>query len=462
MTKNDVSCNSGWIFQERDKITRYHYSLFQCTVTYRIINSLFMTMSLILFVVCAAFSLPIVIIPLVTILLAIIATFRWRRRISKCDDKHNIMTRLETALYTGRVSHARFHPTIHSFSYPLFFTCLNLKESSLLFGGNKSGKKALLWPLTYVVNFLEEDHLKNGEGLVDATTKEDNSLHTRICRLVKERTNGICEVHTSQKIWLLTHLQYFGYCFNPVSFYYIMQKEDESNVQAIVAEVSNTPWLEMYCYVLHPNSIDIQKCQPGRTKNTHKNWFQQHVNNNPSLLPPTTTTTEEEETKHDNDNHDDLSNGKSWESTNYIFEKKFHVSPFMDMEHLYDWTFWHPTMNKIAVSTTMIKNCKGDETNGKKYFNAYFEIAKKQNSLLTPMSLCRQILEMPYYCLIIQLWIHVEAFWLFLKGVHFIPHPDGTETAASQIIGTIMTPFFAMKDWWDAFKQPTQNKEKDL
>ena len=262
-----------------------------------------------------------------------------------------------------------------------------------------------------------------------------------------------------------------------------MQKEDESKVQAIVAEVSNTPWLEMYCYVLHPNSIDIQTCQPGRTKNTHDNWFQQqkqrNITNNPSLYPPPTTTNEKEnkhvstiynnyKKKKKKKKNDDLSNGTSWESTNYIFEKKFHVSPFMDMEHIYDWTFWNPTMNKIAVSTTMIKNSKcDDETNGKKYFNAYFEISKQPNNyLLTPMSLCRQILILPYYCLIIQLWIHVEAFWLFLKGVQFIPHPDGTETTASQMIGTIMIPFFAVLDWWNDEKskqQPNQpTKDKDL
>src|SRR6185295_3511336 len=47
----------------------------------------------------------------------------------------------------------------------------------------------------------------------------------------------------------LTHLRYFGYCFNPVSFYYCFDAAD-TRVEAIVAEVTNTPWGERHCYVL--------------------------------------------------------------------------------------------------------------------------------------------------------------------------------------------------------------------
>jgi hypothetical protein len=50
--------------------------------------------------------------------------------------------------------------------------------------------------------------------------------------------------------------------------------------------------------------------------------------------------------------------------------------------------------------------------------------------------------------MIIQIWIHIQAFKLFVKGVEFIPHPEGSETAASRMIGQIMAPLFAIKDWW--------------
>ena len=50
-------------------------------------------------------------------------------------------------------------------------------------------------------------------------------------------------------IWLLTHLRTFGHCFNPVSFYYCFDR-DGRRLQAIVAEVTNTPWGERHAYVL--------------------------------------------------------------------------------------------------------------------------------------------------------------------------------------------------------------------
>jgi hypothetical protein len=56
------------------------------------------------------------------------------------------------------------------------------------------------------------------------------------------------------------------------------------------------------------------------------------------------------------------------------------------------------------------------------------------------------LIRYPIYCMIIQVWIHYQAFWLFYKGVAFQPHPNGTETAASRIIGSIMKPFFALQE----------------
>ena len=50
-------------------------------------------------------------------------------------------------------------------------------------------------------------------------------------------------------IRLLTHLRFFGYSFNPVSFYYVFDATD-SRVETIVAEITNTPWKERHAYVL--------------------------------------------------------------------------------------------------------------------------------------------------------------------------------------------------------------------
>jgi DUF1365 family protein len=237
----------------------------------------------------------------------------------------------------------------------------------------------------------------------------------------------------------LTHLSYFGYCFNPVSFYYILKRGqdlnaspspsssyDNNNIEAIVAEVSNTPWNEMKCYVLHPDSQDMMQVKDGMCRK------QKSIHNE---------------------------NQKSWNSINYIFAKKFHVSPFMDMEHIYDWTFWHLTKHDIVVSTTMKKkktlktlgtvtDSSGQEHNANEtvtYFNAFFDISRKS---FHPFFICYQLIRFPMYCMIVQIWIHIQAFKLFVKGVEFIPHPEGSETAASRIIGQLMAPLFAVKDWW--------------
>ena len=50
-------------------------------------------------------------------------------------------------------------------------------------------------------------------------------------------------------IRLLTQLRSFGHCFNPVSFYYCFDAGGE-RVQAVVAEVTNTPWGERHAYVI--------------------------------------------------------------------------------------------------------------------------------------------------------------------------------------------------------------------
>ena len=63
------------------------------------------------------------------------------------------------------------------------------------------------------------------------------------------------EVPMKSNVTLLTHLTYFGYCFNPVSFYYLFRESAAtstgssggiSRVHTIVTEVSNTPWNEQH------------------------------------------------------------------------------------------------------------------------------------------------------------------------------------------------------------------------
>ena len=104
---------------------------------------------------------------------------------------------------------------------------------------------------------------------------------------------SLVEQKTGQRptgpIRMLTHLQYFGHCFNPVCLYYCYD-ETGQYVDTIVAEVHNTPWHETHPYVLD------------RTLNEHPD--------------------------------------PEWRR--FRFAKDFHVSPFMDMDIHYDWKFRVP------------------------------------------------------------------------------------------------------------------------
>lgn len=364
----------------------------------------------------------VLLVPLILVLLSILAWSNQKLRILMTGNK----SELNTALYCGRVSHTRFHPILHTFSYPLFFCLLDLSEIPRIFRGTIP----FMWPLTYIISFREKDHLKNGEGRERKSVKNlEEPLEVRIRRLVQEKTNGRFRPTAQNPILLLTHLSYFGYCFNPVSFYFIMKDinmpsadpiKDKGKIEAIVAEVSNTPWNEMQCYVLHPDSKDMIEVKDGAVR---KNKSQQEL---------------QEDCK----------------SINYIFQKAFHVSPFMEMDHIYDWTFWNIEQNRIVVSTSMLKeepemDPQRNESSSSplvrvKYFNAYFDIHKTS---FTPFRLCYQMIRFPMYCMIIQIWIHIQAFKLFIKGVEFIPHPKGSETIVSSVIAFLMAPFFAMKDW---------------
>lgn len=66
---------------------------------------------------------------------------------------------------------------------------------------------------------------------------------------VRERVREATGQRPSGPIRVLTHLRYFGHCFNPVSFYYVFDAADR-RVETLVAEITNTPWKERHSYVL--------------------------------------------------------------------------------------------------------------------------------------------------------------------------------------------------------------------
>ena len=94
-----------------------------------------------------------------------------------------------------------------------------------------------------------------------------DSLLEDIKDLIAQQTGN----RPTGKVFLLTHLRYFGYCFNPISVYYCY--DDQDNLTDLVLEVSNTPWGERHWYVL-PQSSNRADCHGRRS---HRFAKQMHV-----------------------------------------------------------------------------------------------------------------------------------------------------------------------------------------
>ena len=138
---------------------------------------------------------------------------------------------MHSAFYTGRLRHRRFEPVPHAFSYGITLLWLDLAELDNVFRGR------WLWSVRRpaLARFRREDYLgRDGQPL-------DVAVRERVARETGRRPKG--------PIRLLTQVRVLGFCFNPVSFYYCYDEQD-TRVEAIVAEITNTPWKERHAYVL--------------------------------------------------------------------------------------------------------------------------------------------------------------------------------------------------------------------
>ena len=203
---------------------------------------------------------------------------------------------MRSCLYEGSVRHRRFTPVEHSFRFRLFLVYVDLDELDSVFG--KRGLWSARWPA--VARFRRADHLGDpGRPLADC-----------VCDLVEKQTGH----RPAGQIGLLASFRYFGFAMNPVSFYYCFDRSGQ-RVDAVVAEVNNTPWNEKHCYVL--------------------NFFE-------------------------------------GDSQQFEHPKAFHVSPFMSMEMIYRWQVSEP-LERLSVQ---IENFAGGDTSAK-VFDATLRMTRR-------------------------------------------------------------------------------------
>jgi uncharacterized protein len=248
---------------------------------------------------------------------------------------------LASCIYEGHVRHRRFAPVRNHFRYRIFLMYLDLAELPALFQGR------LLWSVDRVnlAYFRRRDHLGDPQVPLDRAVRD----------LVEEKTGR----RPGGPIRLLTHLRYFGYCFNPASFYFCYDPSGEQ-VDAIVVQIHNTPWGEEHCYVL--DEAHNESPSPGFKR--------------------------------------------------FQFGKTFHVSPFMPMQIWYDWRFKEPGKT-LSVHFTNYHE-------GEKIFDATLNLERQE---ITPKVLRRMLLSYPPMTFKVITMIHWQALRLWLKGAQFYKHP---------------------------------------
>ncbi len=185
------------------------------------------------------------------------------------------------AIYQGIIIHQRSSPKKHSFTYKTNMLYLDLDKIKEAFSDN------FFWSYNKpnFASFYRSDFY----GEKNKTIKK--SIQTLLLKKINLNHKG--------KVFLLTTIRFFGYSFNPVSFYYCFDETEK--IQAIVTHITNTPWKEKYAYV--------HDCR-----------------NNSSM------------------------------SKIFKFEKSFHVSPFMPMDINYNWVFTSPKDFLYVSMDNLLKN----------------------------------------------------------------------------------------------------------
>lgn len=187
-----------------------------------------------------------------------------------------------SAIYEGWVAHRRTSPVEHAFRYRIFLPLFDLDELPELLDPIPLWSARRRAP----ARFRRSDYL--GDPAVPLAEAARD--------LVAERSG----LRPGGPVKLLANPRYWGFAMNPVAFYYLYGSGPEAGVEAMIAEVTNTPWGERRAYVLRAGEEGLR--------------------------------------------------GK--------FAKRMHVSPFMPMEQSYEWSATEPG-DRLGVT---IRNVEGGRT----------------------------------------------------------------------------------------------------
>ena len=239
---------------------------------------------------------------------------------------------INSYIYNGTVIHKRFKPKKHFFKYKVFSLLIDLSEL------NKLDEKIFFFSVNKLnlISFYEKDHgERDGSSLINWVKRNLNDNHI---------------ITDNIKIKLLCYPRILGYVFNPLSIFFIYDKDE--NLISILYEVKNT-FGEQHTYVFRLE---------GRNR---------LIKNNCS--------------------------------------KKFHVSPFIEMNCNYFFRLLKPG-NKISV---IIDQYDSED-------QILYASQDGTRSDFNTQHLIKSYLKHPIMTFKIILAIHFEAFKLWAKGIKFI------------------------------------------
>ena len=259
---------------------------------------------------------------------------------------------MHSCLYHGFVRHRRFQPAENRFRFSLFQPYLDLDELGQVFDGS------WLWSVERfgLAQFRRSDHFGDQQRPLKECVLEE------VERQTGERLAG--------PVRLLTNLRYFGYIINPVSYFFCFDSTGQ-RVQAVLAEVTNTPWGERHLYVLPAIRNQDGTCR------------------------------------------------QLWN------DKVFHVSPFMQMNQRYSWRMSEPGRSLFIHIENHVRgsDAAASERAGRDGTNLFDVTMRMRRCEITPAILRKTLLSQPILTARVAAAIYWQAFRLWRKGVPFVPHP---------------------------------------
>jgi hypothetical protein len=237
-----------------------------------------------------------------------------------------------SCIYIGKVIHKRFKPKKHIFKYKVFSLLIDLSELQVL----DKDLKLFSYNKFNILSFYDIDH-----GPRDGTS---------LISWVKQHLNNNNINSEEIKIKLLCYPRVWGYVFNPLSIFFVYDKD--ANLISILYEVKNT-FDEQHTYVFKIN--------------------------------------------------------KTAQILKHSCKKKFHVSPFIEMNCSYYFKILKPE-NKLLVVINQ------NDAAGKLLYASQDGLKKEINS----KNLIFSYISHPLMSFKIIGAIHFEALKLWLKGIKLV------------------------------------------